>query len=99
MEILQAFPNRSLPILISLVTDEIRATGKVLESTLFRGNDIASHLLSVYCHIVGKNYLLETLQKLIEIVINVYAQGKSLEGIFNPEILVICSFSLLKPTS
>jgi hypothetical protein len=104
MEILRAFPNRSLPLLFSLIADEVRATGtttavavtsnidplwliscvlstgKVLESTLFRGNDIASHLLSVYCQIVGKTYLVDTLHHLIELVVDTYAKGKSLEG-------------------
>lgn len=99
MEVLRAFPNRSLPLLISLVADEIRATGIYLESTLFRGSDIASHLLSVYCHIIGKNYLVDTLQPLIELVINAYSQGKSLEGAYGCALSMpsaVNSHSLMK---
>jgi hypothetical protein len=65
-------------------------TGKVLESTLFRGNDIASHLLSVYCQIVGKAYLVETLHHLIELVVDIYAKGKSLEGAHTSSSSLAC---------
>ena len=53
--------------------------GFVQGSTLFRGNDIASHLLSAYCQSVGRKFLLKVIRPLVEKVLTLYSQNKSME--------------------
>jgi hypothetical protein len=53
--------------------------GIIQGSTLFRGNDIASHLLSAYCQSVGRKFLLKVIRPLVEKVLTLYSQNKSME--------------------
>jgi hypothetical protein len=62
----------------------VRASSGIIQgSTLFRGNDIASHLLSAYCQSVGRNFLVEVMRPLVEQVLALYAQNKSMEVVLS----------------
>jgi len=103
---MKIFPGRTIPLLVTLIADEVRRTGSyflphamfsacwpcmllfvslllgaVQLPTLFRGNDIASHLLSAYCQLVGRKYLVKTVKPFVEKICSFYAQDKSFEVI------------------
>lgn len=48
-------------------------------TTLFRGEDGFSLMVSTYVQAMGKDYLLATLKPLIQMVISSYSQGRSFE--------------------
>jgi hypothetical protein len=70
----------------------VRASSGIIQvSTLFRGNDIASHLLSAYCQSVGRNFLVEVMRPLVEQVLALYAQNKSMEVVLSLSLSLISS--------
>lgn len=103
--VLRLSPGRTIPLLVTLIANEVRKTGEyealslwsrcggthpldlcgaarpgiIQGSTLFRGNDIASQLLSAYCQMIGRKYLMKVIRPLVEKVVNLYAQNKSME--------------------
>ncbi|ELR12939.1 GTPaseactivator protein for Ras-like GTPase [Acanthamoeba castellanii str. Neff] len=79
LHVLRMFPGRTIPLLVGLIGSEVRKTGIIQGSTLFRGNDIASHLLSAYCQSVGRKFLLKVIRPLVEKVLTLYSQNKSME--------------------
>ncbi|KAL6045331.1 Ras GTPase activating protein ira2 [Balamuthia mandrillaris] len=79
LQLLKITPGRTIPLLITLIANEVRKTNLIESSTLFRGHNIASHLLSAYCQLVGRHYLHKMVQPLVEKVLAFYSQGKSIE--------------------
>ena len=65
--------GRAIELLKEVVADEVKATRD--ETTLLRGQDPASETMSAYASVMGRQYLVDLLRPLMEVLSQLYREG------------------------